>query len=138
MKSNYLSKILTLRNMRQIVGFYTEQMSVSCRMTSFESRPTTSRHMPCVMASERSSINALYSVIFFIDRPIHTPLKLTNSSLGSNMAQAVEDRFCELRLSPLAYPTNDSNRFDISNKCKSGSPNQNDYSQRKQECNKIL
>ena len=70
------------------------------------------------MASERSSINALYSAMLFIDQPIHTPLKLTNSSLGSKMAQAAEDRFHELQIAPSAYPTNDSNRSDICNNVK--------------------
>ena len=87
-------------------------------MTSCESGLMTSQRMPCVMASERSSINALYSAMLFVDRPIHTPLKLTNSPLGSKMAQAVEDKFRELRHAPSAYPTKDSNRFDICDKCK--------------------
>jgi len=74
--------------------------------------------MPCEMASERSSINALYSAMLFVDRPIHIPLKLTNSPLGAKMAQAVEDRFRVLRLAPLAYPMNVSKKSNICNKCK--------------------
>ena len=70
------------------------------------------------MASERSSINALYLAMLFVDQPIHTPLKLTNSPLGSKMAHAAEDRFHELGLAPSTYLTNNSNRFDICNKCK--------------------
>jgi len=55
---------------------------VSCSMMSCESSQITSQRMSCVMALERSSINVLYSVMLFVDRPIHTPLKLTNSPLG--------------------------------------------------------
>ena len=74
------------------------------------------RRMPSEMASERISINTLYSAILFVDRPIHTPLKLINSPLGLKMAHAAEDRFLELRLAPSAYPTHGSNGFDICNK----------------------
>ena len=84
---------------------------------SYESSLTMSRHMPCEMALERSSINVLYSEIFFFDQPIHIPLQLTNLLLGANMAQAVEDKFCVLQLAPSAYPTNGSENFDICNKC---------------------
>ena len=94
-----------------------EQTPVSCRMTSCESSLTKSWHIPCEITLERSSINALYPMMFVIDRPIHIPLKLTNSPLGAKMAQAAEDRLCILRLAPLAYPTNGSKNSDICNKC---------------------
>ena len=54
--------------------------------------------------------------MLFIDPRIHTPLKLSNSLLGAKMAQAIEDRFCVLRLAPSAYPTNGSIKSDICNK----------------------
>jgi len=76
--------------------------------------------MPREMASERSSINVIYSTILFVDRPIHIPLTLTNSTLGAKMAHATKDRFCVLQLASLAYPTNGSKNFDICNKCEVG------------------
>ena len=97
-----------------------------------ESSLTISQRMPCAMESESSSINALYSVMLFVDLPIHTPLKLTKSSLRSKMAQVAKDRFHELRLALSAYPTHDSDGFDICNKCKSGLLDQNkDFSKNK-------
>lgn len=65
------------------------------------------------MASEISSINALYSMMLFVDQPILIPLKLTNSPLGAKMAYAVEDRFHVLRLALSAYATNDSENSNI-------------------------
>ena len=46
--------------------------------------------------------------MLFVDRSIHTPLKPTNSLLGSKVAQAAEDRFPVLQLARSTYPTNDS------------------------------
>jgi len=40
------------------------------------------------------------------------------------MAHAADAKFYELRLAPSAYPTHDSNGFDICNKCKSASLDQ--------------
>ena len=67
-------------------------MSVSCSKTSCESSLMMIQRVPSEMASESSSINVLYSVILFVNRPIYIPLKLTNSLLGVKMAHAAEDK----------------------------------------------
>ena len=92
-------------------------MPVSFRMMSCESSLTMSQYMPFEIASETGSIKILYSAMLFIDRPIHIPLKFSNSPLGAKMAQAVEDRFCVLQLVPSTYPTNGSKNSNICNKC---------------------
>ena len=71
------------------------------------------RLIPNEMASEISSINALYSEILFVDLPIQIPWKITNSSFGAKMAHAAEDILCVLGLAPSAYPTNGSKDSDI-------------------------
>ena len=70
--------------------------------------------IPNEMESKRSSINALYSAILFVDLPIQIPWKLTNSSFKAKMAHVAEDRFYVLRLAPSAYPTKGSKDSDIS------------------------
>ena len=85
----------------------------SCNTTSCEFKLMMIWLIENEMASERSSINVLYSMILFVNLPIQIPRQLTNSSFGVKMAHAAEDRFCVLRLAPSAYPTNGSEDSDI-------------------------
>ena len=105
-KSKCLSKSRTLGNNIRSVGFLIVSILVICNTTSYESNLMIMWLIPNEISSVISSINALYSVIFFVDLLIQIPWKITNLSFGAKMDHVAEDRFYVLWLAPSAYPTN--------------------------------
>ena len=73
MLSNFRSKNLTRKNIRNNVGSLIRYKPLRCDTTNYESRRTSRERTPCEMASCNSLITALYSATLFKEGRKYTP-----------------------------------------------------------------
>ena len=81
--SNCLSKILTRKYFRKIEGSCTRYCPFNYSMTNYESKWTTKRWIPWEMASNSSSMMALYSTMLLVKGPKQVLPKLNSWPDGS-------------------------------------------------------